>query len=180
MDSKLYTIAQAGEVLGEFDLDQLDYLWRDNQIGQETYYFHPCGQWKPLAPLMITRLQSQARTTAASMQAALRPVARTGANPAANANGYIHAQQPRAALPPVTLVKVQKSRGVYVILGLLFGGLGLHNFYAGRFARGAVELLVAIAGIAVGLHYHLFIGMGLWVLFELITIDTDGDGHKMA
>lgn len=32
-----------------------------------------------------------------------------------------------------TIVEVRKSRGLYVILGLFLGCLGIHNFYASRY-----------------------------------------------
>ena len=37
-----------------------------------------------------------------------------------------------------------KSRGVYIILGLFFGCLGIHNFYAGRNGVGVAQLLITI------------------------------------
>jgi hypothetical protein len=37
--------------------------------------------------------------------------------------------------PSVVMVRATKSRGVYIILGLFFGCLGIHNFYAGHNGR---------------------------------------------
>jgi TM2 domain-containing membrane protein YozV len=62
-------------------------------------------------------------------------------------------------------------------LALFFGLIGIHNFYAGRFARGAWQLVVlALTGwFVVG-----FIVNFIWVLVDLFAIDTDGDGDKMV
>ncbi len=46
--------------------------------------------------------------------------------------------------PLVTLVKTAKSRGVFIIPGIFFGMLGIHNFYAGYHKRGTAELCVSV------------------------------------
>src|SRR5262245_33723833 len=44
----------------------------------------------------------------------------------------------------VVIVKSAKNRGVYIILGLFLGCLGIHNFYAGYNGRGATQLLISL------------------------------------
>lgn len=75
------------------------------------------------------------------------------------------------------LVKSAKSRGVYVILGLFFGLLGVHNFYAGRFGVGATQLLVTciLGWFVVGL-----VITAIWVLADLFLVDADGAGDALA
>lgn len=75
------------------------------------------------------------------------------------------------------LIKTAKSRGIYIILGLFFGLLGVHNFYAGRFARGVWQLLctMVLGWFIVGLLIT-----AVWVIVDLITIKTDGAGDPMA
>lgn len=77
----------------------------------------------------------------------------------------------------VSVVKSAKNRGVYIILGLLLGLLGIHNFYAGYFARGAVQLLVILllGWIVVG-----FVIVVPWVLVELFVVTEDAAGDKMV
>lgn len=75
------------------------------------------------------------------------------------------------------LVKQAKSRGIYIILGLFFGLLGIHNFYAGRHGIGVAQLLtVAILGwFVIGI-----VVVAIWVLIELFTVKTDGAGDAFA
>ncbi|XHR31148.1 MAG: DUF4339 domain-containing protein [Chthoniobacteraceae bacterium] len=35
----------------------------------------------------------------------------------------------------------EKSRGTYIVLGILLGGLGIHNFYLGRYLEAVPQLL---------------------------------------
>jgi TM2 domain-containing membrane protein YozV len=39
-----------------------------------------------------------------------------------------------------------KSRALYIVLGIFLGLLGVHNFYAARYRRGLVQLLMPIIG----------------------------------
>jgi uncharacterized membrane protein YgdD (TMEM256/DUF423 family) len=39
-------------------------------------------------------------------------------------------------------IKTAKSRFVYIILGVFLGLLGIHNFYAGYFRKGAIQVIV--------------------------------------
>ena len=100
-------------------------------------------------------------------------------------------QQPQAAsqqqapqgAPPVqqTVVVVQqgpapvaKSRTIYVILAFFFGGLGIHNFYAGRTGCGIAQLLITLlsCGFLSGI-------VGIWVLIEMFVVTRDGKGVPM-
>ena len=37
-----------------------------------------------------------------------------------------------------------KSRGVYIILGILLGTLGIHNFYAGHYRNGSIQICLSL------------------------------------
>lgn len=85
----------------------------------------------------------------------------------------VYVQQPGAPQPVV----VAKSRVAYILLGLFLGGLGIHNFYAGRTAIGVVQLLITIC---LGwLIFPLFV-VGVWVLVELIAVTRDAKGVPFA
>jgi TM2 domain-containing membrane protein YozV len=75
------------------------------------------------------------------------------------------------------MVRPTKSRGVYIILGLFFGCLGIHNFYAGHNGRGAAQLIITIllGWLIIGLVITV-----LWSLIELIAETQDGDGQRMT
>lgn len=92
--------------------------------------------------------------------------------------GYpIH--KPSATEKPATqtVVTVRKSRGVYIVLGLFFGLLGAHNFYAGYYWQGIVQLVLG------GLLFWTYIGpfiVIVWILCDLIAETHDASGIKMA
>lgn len=84
---------------------------------------------------------------------------------------------PSAQKPNHQIIKTAKSRGVYIILGLFFGLLGIHNFYAGRFAYGVMQILItAILGWFV---IGIFI-TAIWVIVELFAVTEDGAGDAFA
>ena len=66
----------------------------------------------------------------------------------------------------------QKSQLIYVVLALFLGALGIHNFYANRWGRGLIQLLLTIGTGMVG-----SVISSLWSVINIFTIETDGDGH---
>lgn len=87
--------------------------------------------------------------------------------------------QPMAASPvqQVQLVKSAKSRGIYIILALFFGFLGVHNFYAGRIGVGVAQLLTVLL---LGWFVVGFVIVFFWILIELFTVTKDGAGDAFA
>jgi TM2 domain-containing membrane protein YozV len=75
------------------------------------------------------------------------------------------------------LVTVRKSRGVYIVLGLIFGCFGFHNFYAGRNGCGVIQLIVTMT---LGWFLIGIVITALWALMEVLIVDQDGAGNKMA
>jgi TM2 domain-containing membrane protein YozV len=82
-----------------------------------------------------------------------------------------------AGAQSLQVIKQAKSRGIYVILGLFFGLLGVHNFYAGYFGRGVAQLLiVAVTGwFVVGL-----VVVAIWVIIELFVVTQDAAGDAFV
>ena len=66
----------------------------------------------------------------------------------------------------------QKSQLIYVILALFLGAFGIHNFYANRWGRGLIQLLLTIGTGLMGTVIS-----SLWAVINIFNIDTDGDGH---
>ncbi len=64
---------------------------------------------------------------------------------------------------------MQKSRTVYIILGLFLGSLGIHNFYAGRTGVAIAQLLLCWTCVT-----------WLWALIEILTVKKDGEGRDFA
>ena len=71
-----------------------------------------------------------------------------------------------AAHPP-------KERITYILLGIFFGGLGVHNFYAGYTGRAIAQLILTV------FFFWLIIPLiivPIWVIVELITVTQDAHG----
>lgn len=95
--------------------------------------------------------------------------------------------QPSVAPPQVPVVMgmapppgyTQKSRMVAGILGILCGGLGIHNFYLGFTKTALIQLLVSLLTCGIGA-----LPMEIWGLVEGIMFLTgsrhiDGQGVEM-
>ncbi len=103
--------------------------------------------------------------------------------------------------PIMSSVHVAKSRGLYIMLGLLFGWLGVHNLYAGHIRRGIAQFITSTIGfvlawvgtaaiafllLRIGASMPLafgpafvpayILGVWIWVITDLITINRDGSG----
>lgn len=99
------------------------------------------------------------------------------------------------------LVKYRKSRFLYGILAITLGILGIHNFYAGRYKQALLQLLLGpLTFVTAGLCAYLaklnyFLTMGvigallvvvgysfalMWVIRDIFTVKTDGEGDAFA
>ena len=73
----------------------------------------------------------------------------------------------------------RKARWVYILLVVLFGGLGIHNFYAGYYTKGAIQLGVTLVGGALT-GGVAGIAMCLWAIWEAFVVKTDANGVPFA
>jgi len=78
-----------------------------------------------------------------------------------------------------------RNRGVYIILGLLFGGLGFHNFYAGYNEQGAAQLIFGIIAGVISIFLPIFgglvaLGVMIWAVVDICTVTEDATGTPMA
>jgi TM2 domain-containing membrane protein YozV len=81
------------------------------------------------------------------------------------------------------LAKSSKSRGIFIIIGLLFGCLGFHNFYAGYFGRGFVQFFLSMFGtclLFLGLFPFTTIIVAFWAFAEVMIVTTDGEGLQLS
>lgn len=69
----------------------------------------------------------------------------------------------------------EKTRMLYIILGIFLGGLGVHNFYAGRIGCGVAQLLISLLTLGIGYPFVF-----IWVIIELCTVTKDGSGKPFA
>jgi TM2 domain-containing membrane protein YozV len=70
-----------------------------------------------------------------------------------------------------------KSRGIYIILAILLGALGIHNFYAGHYARGAGQFCLTLF---LGWVFIGFILAGIWAILEAIFEKYDANGNLLV
>lgn len=81
-----------------------------------------------------------------------------------------------------------KSRGAHIILGLLFGCVGFHNFYAGHNGRGAFKLILlfiafvmdASADFRTGFFTVCLVIIAFVSLLEIIAVKNDATGNLMT
>ena len=71
-----------------------------------------------------------------------------------------------------------KSGIVYIFLAFFLGTLGIHNFYAGFWKRGMLQLFLTLTS-----SLFLFLPLivtSLWALAELLLKRKSADGHVMS
>lgn len=108
-------------------------------------------------------------------------------------NAILHQLEPPTApaspvpQPSVVVLTARKSRGVYIILGLFLGTLGIHNFYAGYHGKGAMMLIITLLSLVLALlsvePAWLLIGSiitGLGALLEICFVTEDANGDRMT
>ena len=79
--------------------------------------------------------------------------------------------------PAPQVIKSARSRGIYIILALFFGMLGVHNFYAGYLGRGLAQLLTVLI---LGWFVIGFVIVFIWVVIECFTVTHDAAGDKLT
>jgi hypothetical protein len=81
------------------------------------------------------------------------------------------------AAPPIIKAPAHlPNRWIFVVLGLVAGFLGIHDFYAHHWIRGA--LLLAITVLLWLLHWGI-LWPWLWAIGEIILTKVDGKGRRM-
>lgn len=71
--------------------------------------------------------------------------------------------------------KPAKQRISYILLGLFFGCLGVHNFYAGYTGKAIAQLLMTILSFG-----FLSPIVAIWVIIEICTVTKDGTGRDFC
>lgn len=104
-----------------------------------------------------------------------RPVKAQGGGWSGTASG-LGTSGPQHQSTPV-VVQTVKSRGVFIILGLFLGCLGIHNFYAGYNGKGAAQFLITLV---LGWVIIGFVVTTVWALIEVCTVTVDAQGNRMS
>lgn len=74
------------------------------------------------------------------------------------------------------------------MLAVLFGGIGLHNFYSGHYGSGAIKFGLFFIGmfldIATGFQTGFSLLFGticwLWAIIQAFVVKTDALGNSMS
>ena len=74
-------------------------------------------------------------------------------------------------------MQAETRRGVFIMLGVVLGLFGIHNFYAGYYEKGLLQLIITLE---LGPIYIGLVITAVWILFDLLTVRCDADGHQMA
>ena len=146
-----YYVLQNDETKGPYTLNQLRSMWGSGALtGNMRYCEEGYTDWLPLSDLQLMLEPEPQR---------LSP------------------QSQRLIQDSGQLVRSTKSRGIYIILGLFLGCLGIHNFYAGYHAKGAIQLIITIVlgWLIIGL-----VVTGLWALVDICTITHDANKDRMT
>lgn len=64
-----------------------------------------------------------------------------------------------------------KDKTTFLVLGILLGTLGVHNFYAGYTAKGVIQLCITVLSCGV-----LSVIPWIWGIVEAVTVDKDASG----
>lgn len=157
MSEPTYYLDIDGKTAGPFTIEEVRILYLDHKITDQTLYARPGAvDWLPLSTIIA--LIASVDTT--------RP-------------NFYPPPTPPALQPPQQVVVVAShespaSRGVYIVLGLFFGGIGIHNFYAGRSVAGVLQILIVLCSCGWGLLLTI-----PWSIIDIIVINKDGQGRML-
>jgi len=156
--SDTYLLLINGQQSGPYTINQMKAMWQTGTINAGTAYWQAgMAQWQSLANIRHF-------LDAPSGNQFGNPVI---VNQVGYQVGY-----------PAQPVMMAKSRVTFVLLGLFLGCLGIHNFYAGYSGKGVAQLLITIfLGWVFGLGVFI---TGIWALIEIIAVNTDAQGVRMA
>lgn len=149
-----------GQKTGPYTVQDLQQMYRQGAIGDETQFWQEGSlEWKAIG----------------SNKPFLGITGGTAYQAPPQYNPGIGYQSPPMVVQQVVMQQA-KSRVAYILLGLFLGGLGIHNFYAGYTGKGVAQLLLTLF-----LFWTIVvpIGVGIWIIIEVITVDHDSMGVRM-
>ena len=80
--------------------------------------------------------------------------------------------------------KTNKSRLVFILLGIFLGTLGIHDFYIGMKKEGFIKLGIWAASFVLSfiipLAGMLALVAWVWAIYEIVTIKNDAEGKPLV
>jgi TM2 domain-containing membrane protein YozV len=129
----------------------------------------------PMGLLNCPDCGRQVSTEAVACPGCGRPI-KTGVGGWAETPSAAGPTEPRHQATPL-VVQTVKSRGVFIVLGLFLGCLGIHNFYAGYNGKGAAQLVITLV---LGWFIIGFVVTAVWALIDVCTVTVDASGNRMS
>ena len=87
----------------------------------------------------------------------------------------VQSSMPIGALMASPSTTPPRSRVAYILIGVFFGTLGVHNFYVGRIYRGLGQLLTTLLA---GWLVLPLLAVWIWSIVDICVISADGDGVR--
>jgi TM2 domain-containing membrane protein YozV len=168
----MYYLAINGQRTGPYEASDIQRMLRQGAIGYETQFWKDgMLDWQPVGSqrhLFETTYQQSARPTQSYNQPP-----QYQQSPQYQQPMQVY-RQPMGVQP--VFMNPPKSRLAYILLALFLGGLGIHNFYAGYSGKGVAQLLLTLL-----LFWTIVvpIGVWIWIIVEMCTVDHDALGNPM-
>jgi TM2 domain-containing membrane protein YozV len=171
-----YPLAQIEQMLDEREIG----LWHEIELD---------GQWLTLEDFLARRRQLEKQIPAvrlldaqphlASPRLPEAPPVSPSVSPPPDLTSPADGQftfQPPLSAPRRPLYR-PKSLKLFVALGLVFGFVGGHNFYAGY--RGTAVAQLLLTAVTLWLGFGFFVSW-MWAFIELLIVQTDHKGVRMV
>jgi len=169
----MYYLLINGQRTGPYEAGDIQRMLRQGAIGFETQFWKDgMFSWETVGAqrhLFETPYQRQAATPTQSYQQPQYQPPQYQQPPM-----QVYQQQPMVVQP--VFMNPPKTRLAYILLALFLGGLGIHNFYAGYTGKGVAQLLLTLF-----LWWTIIvpIGVWIWIIVEMCTVDRDALGNPM-
>jgi|SRR5215213_1861716 len=163
----MYYLAINGQRTGPYEASDIQRMLQQGAIGYDTQFWKDgMLDWQPVG--------SQRQLFETTYQQSARPTQNYHQPPQYQQPPMRVYQQPLVVQP--VLMNPPKSRLAYILLALFLGGLGIHNFYAGYSGKGVAQLLLTLL-----LFWTIVvpIGVWIWIIVEMCTVDHDALGNPM-
>ena len=168
----MYYLAINGQRTGPYEAGDVQRMLKQNAIGNETLFWKDgMMDWASIGSqrqLFETSYQQPSRTTQSYQQPPSYQQPQYQQSP-------VQVYQQPLIVQPV-FMNPAKSRVAYILLGFFLGFLGIHNFYAGYGGKGATQLLL---NLFLFWTFIVPLGVAIWILIEICTVDHDAYGNRM-
>ena len=85
------------------------------------------------------------------------------------------ASRPRVPTPTLPIPQSHKKKMTFVVLGVILGALGAHNFYAGYKKKALCQLGLTVLTIGYGAAMSW-----IWAIIDICTVECDSNGVQFS